>query len=368
MNELVIAVCAGDGRAREAFARWQAQTDLERLAPGEYDLLPLLYHNLVRLEVSSPWMPRLRGVYRRMWYANQAALAAAYGMLGVLEEGGLSPLLVGGAALAVTVYPKPGLRPIGIPGVLVSATRRRAAEEALRTAGWRRSPGMPTLPEGRRQRWQSSQRWVGPEEGTLQATRVQLCWHFPLQALPSGLPAAWTARMEPLAGAWPGARTLAPTDHLRYVLTAAPAAALMPVVDGINLIRNAAIDWSYLATAAAHPACAFVLSQRLRQIRQTGLVEVPDRALAELEKGPFPAYIRQLWRLGQLPAWERTASQRIRLACAGFLQHAAVRGLSPHPGHLYEYLQVHLGADSFGALARKALKRLTMPPPRPHGW
>ena len=60
--------------AHNAFAQWQARVDLDHLPAGHYPLLPLISNNLESHGIDHPWSPRLRGIHRKTWYANQLTL------------------------------------------------------------------------------------------------------------------------------------------------------------------------------------------------------------------------------------------------------------------------------------------------------
>lgn len=65
---------------------WLASTNIERLEAGQFQLLPMLYPQLEQTAVDHPWLPRLKGIYRRTWFANQLALRAAAAALQVLTD------------------------------------------------------------------------------------------------------------------------------------------------------------------------------------------------------------------------------------------------------------------------------------------
>ena len=173
----------------QAIERWQAETDIERLEVGQFQLLPLVYQQMELVAADHPWLPRLKGVYRRTWMANQLARRAAADALQVLAAAGLPALLIGPAALALTVYADPATRPIGAPQVLTPTVDRLAAIRALTAAGWQPSP-RTALAAVRCERWQAGHLFVKPLAGK-EALQVRLCWHgLPLAPAP-----AWSAQL-----------------------------------------------------------------------------------------------------------------------------------------------------------------------------
>ncbi len=98
--------------ALAAWEDWQREAAVPELEPDSQWLLPALYVNLRRLGVAEARLGRYAHVYRHNWYKNQMLLSAARPLLEALRAAGESPVLLGGAALAASVYPALGARPI----------------------------------------------------------------------------------------------------------------------------------------------------------------------------------------------------------------------------------------------------------------
>jgi hypothetical protein len=363
---LLQAVLALDANP-DAITRWQAATDIERLEPGQFQLLPLVYHQTAEMGEEHPWLPRLKGIYRRTWFANQLALRAAEVALQVLTEAGQPALLIGPAALALTAYADPATRPIGAAQVLTPTADRLAAIRALTAAGWQPSPSTTALAAARCARWQAGHRFVKPRAGK-EALQVHLCWHaLPLAPAPARS-AAWFDRAAPLASEAIQAWILDPTDQLLQSLTAGPALDLIPLVDGQRLITRYSIDWPRFVHLAVQCNLSLMLGERLALIQEMGALQLPSLVLAELRQAASPGYVSEAWRLDQINPWERSAWQRFRLSYAIFRQRAAAQGIAPHPGNFYAFLRTQMGADSLAATLTRGLGRMTTRPPLPHGY
>ena len=61
---LVQAALAAGDTARQAWARWSASHDMDRLDDSSFHILPQVYRNLERLQATGPEIGRLRGIYR----------------------------------------------------------------------------------------------------------------------------------------------------------------------------------------------------------------------------------------------------------------------------------------------------------------
>jgi hypothetical protein len=134
----------------EAVAAWRSlrpSFEIEKLEPGSYDLMPLLYRRLAELAPGDPVLGKLRGIYRRTWYANSLALAAVVPAVARLGERGLEPIVIGGWELVCGYYADLGLRPVSGIHLLVARDRIGDAEAALAADGWQvRRPERASLP------------------------------------------------------------------------------------------------------------------------------------------------------------------------------------------------------------------------------
>ncbi|MFL5920421.1 MAG: nucleotidyltransferase family protein [Gaiellaceae bacterium] len=130
LHELLLqAALASDERARAAWAEARPRLDLPALEAGCFDVLPILYRRLRDWgESDDALTARLKGIYRKVWYANQLVFEQFRGPFAALSEGGITPLVFGPASLATTVYEELGLRRVLYFEALV---RREAVEDAL---------------------------------------------------------------------------------------------------------------------------------------------------------------------------------------------------------------------------------------------
>lgn len=102
-------------------------------------LSPLLYHHLSAANVAlpTPVKRELLGGFLQHGRANQTRAAALAEMLSALEQDGMRALVLKGAALAHTVYPHPGLRPMRDLDILVSPNDLTQARKTLLELGYR---------------------------------------------------------------------------------------------------------------------------------------------------------------------------------------------------------------------------------------
>jgi hypothetical protein len=115
--------------------QWIERTDIERVDPGSFQLLPQLYRNLAALSVTGPVMERLRGVYRYSWSVNTVALRHARLQLASLGGAGVRARVIGPAAFLQRYYGDLGARLVDGLQLLVRPRDLRRSLAALQEAG-----------------------------------------------------------------------------------------------------------------------------------------------------------------------------------------------------------------------------------------
>jgi hypothetical protein len=131
-----------DGQAAlAAYRAWRDGIDLEgELGYPTLRLLPLVYHNLLRLGLDDPLMGRLKGVYRRSWCENQRLFFELQPVLRRLRQGGIDLLLLKGAPLVLSYYRNHALRPMADFDVAVRPQQLQHALDLLRNLDWDTGP------------------------------------------------------------------------------------------------------------------------------------------------------------------------------------------------------------------------------------
>jgi Uncharacterised nucleotidyltransferase len=144
-QERLLVVALGDDS--EAIAAWlelRSRIQLERLEPGSFALLPLVYRTLGRVAADESLLPRLKGIYRSTWAKNNLLLERARETFEALSARRVEALLLGGLGSGIRFYGDYALRPTRAIEILVAPLARTAAVAALGQVGW------TPQPEGRR--------------------------------------------------------------------------------------------------------------------------------------------------------------------------------------------------------------------------
>jgi hypothetical protein len=81
-----------------AWECWQSLVDIENLDANSNVLLPQLYQNLLAHGIQHPHIARLKGIYRRNWYANKLRLNHLKAILSHLKSGEIEAIVLGKAS------------------------------------------------------------------------------------------------------------------------------------------------------------------------------------------------------------------------------------------------------------------------------
>jgi len=122
--------------ALQAWEQWRTQVDIEALDLAAYRMLSVLYLALTKHGVDDPHIARLKGVYRREWYANQLKGKRLAVGLQVLQAAQIEAVVIGDVALAAACYRDWGARTLTSFELLVPQRCLSLAIEALRANGW----------------------------------------------------------------------------------------------------------------------------------------------------------------------------------------------------------------------------------------
>lgn len=278
---LLQAVVGPPDGVRDAFERWKALTDIE--APvdgGTYRLLPLLYTRLTALGFDDPLLGRLKGVYRRGWYANNLLFHRVAPAVAALEAAGIRTMVMKGVPIALGCYASHAARPMADLDVVVRSADMAAAQRILTELGWRAGSTHPEheAPD------QHAQDFHGPE-----GAEIDLHRHC-LREAPSDAVDDWFwSDAQPLTFAGVTSVQPGPTQMLTHTVLHGLRSNLEPPIRWISdaaaiLERHGgSIDWDGLVVfARAHHLC-HRMALGLRHLVETFGQPVPERVIDQLE-------------------------------------------------------------------------------------
>lgn len=269
-------------RVRESFGVWKSRVDLDRIEHGSIRLIPLLYRNLKRCGIEDPMMPRLKGVYRQVWFRNQLILEHGVRALRAFAAEGISAIVLKGAALVATVYDDPALRPMEDFDVLVSREHFGRAVEVMLTSGWSFHPPLSD-PEPH---------FVFQHAiGFRHDGGGELDLHWSAMGLPidrEEMQSVWSSAHD-LRIRDQESHSLEPADQLLQICTHATQwnPDIPPIrwaADAWLLLEPASFPWRTLVERARARGLSLIMRRTLEYLRDGLDVVVPDDVMATLAR------------------------------------------------------------------------------------
>jgi hypothetical protein len=303
---LLRAALLDQERSVQAWQLLKPSLDIQRLERGSVVLLPLLYEKLQERGSTEAFVPRLKGVYRQVWYRNQLGLDALQDLLSTLRDAGVDAIVVGEGALIARYYRRLGVRPLDRPSILVRPDRAAAALDALVRSGWdtshrgsERWREVERARAGKRRSCAVHWRALGELELSTDLDGVRF-WDA---ACPTEVRGVQTSTLdttyELLWACLGGART-GSTSRVQWI------------ADAFTILQVAGsdVDWQKLVAEAVALGWALRLRDALTYLTAAFEAPVPEAAMRELEATPSSGRERLAQRiaghggtlLGNLPA------------------------------------------------------------------
>ncbi|MFN9372657.1 MAG: nucleotidyltransferase family protein [Planctomycetaceae bacterium] len=380
LQTLLLHACldSDPNSARRHFGEWQRQLDLDHIDFGSYRLLPLLWKRIEALAFDSRDRERIKGVYRRTWYANQLVLARASLLVQSLAARQIPTMVIKGAPLALCDYGDPGQRPMDDVDLVVPFAKAHQAVDALCDAGWVPEPtpltGTRVAAAGAHDSWTAGPRrrelfddayfharhahgFRGPG-----GTGADLHWVFSQENFDPRLDQDVGNRAIPLrerAGGTRWAHTLVPSpaDHLLLLLVHGsrwnPVPPVRWAADSVILLRSAGtdLDWTQFEHSARDRGQAATAAVLLAYLEREFSCGIPAEVLRRLAAVPVSAAQRRNAELSMNPPGISAGLAELSLLYQRYRSLRRAGGRTP-AGGFPGYLRHVLGAPSLWALTR----------------
>jgi hypothetical protein len=284
-QELLLLAALLEGKdAVSAWEEWRSSVDLERIDPGSFRLLPLLYHNLTAQGVEDPLINPLKELHRNTWYQNRILLNRAVALLDSFNGAGIKTVLLKGIALTILYYKDFGIRPMGDIDVLVPTEKAIHAIGLLRKMGW--------IPS-----YKSPEAIIPIIHGcdfvdSLDQYHIDLHWHLFIECCqPDSDDDFWDGAL-PITVKGVSTYVLNPADELLHTCVHGVKWSPIPpfrwVADAMMIMRSskAEIDWNRLIRLAEKHRLILPLRHALRYLLNRFGAPVPTWVLDSLEKMP----------------------------------------------------------------------------------
>jgi hypothetical protein len=319
---LLRACLLTDDRGKAAFRSWSNNGSSADLLPPRWNcLFPLLAEAMHRfaLPIEPGVRSRLRAALLSEEARCQAYVAIAGPALTALAEGGIEVIVLKGAALAATVYPRPQLRHTHDVDLLVEQAQRGDARACLQRRGWRLTRSTS----------------ASATDTLTHASGLPLCLHTRLirgSLLPENFN-AFRDRAQPCAIAGNAALTLSPADTLLHVLgqavTSGSTSSLRWACDAFFCVtRGPEVDWKVFNEELTKTQLAIAYDGLLHYLRDNLGLTFPTPVVAEIDRQATQATWWQREALvasldagafGRRRMWARAQSWPARLALLKWL-------------------------------------------------
>jgi hypothetical protein len=137
---LVKVVLFPEDEALAAWREWRTRVDFEEMDYASLQLIPRVNARLAKLNVDDPARPRMAGIHKQMWFANNRVLQGSLRLINDLQNAGIQLMTIKGAGLLRYFPGDIGLRPMQDVDVLVEEDDVPAAIELIRSRGWHPRP------------------------------------------------------------------------------------------------------------------------------------------------------------------------------------------------------------------------------------
>ena len=355
---LLLRACLWSGTAAvAAWQAWRGRVVFDDLDAGSFRLIPLLYHNLRRLQVDDPLLGRMKGIYRQTWSRNQLLFHESVPVLMAMQQAAIPVLVLKGATLAGNFYHDLGLRPMGDFDFMIPFDQTARAFEIMKQCGWKYIETVPlelTVWSSHASKWDNQN-----------GRQIDLHWHLlPGWRLPGVDDDVWVrAAKTPIAGTDFPAMTA--TDLLWHVCAHGAIGDEVPsirwVADAWMMLHDTAnpVDWDQFLEAVQRRRLGFSVGCSLRCLHDDFKAPVPVRVLERLEDMP-PSWLER-WEQ-RIVSRPRGVAGALPLHCVNYLRLVRGQSMAAKISGLPLFFQRTWGASSAwqvpGCFVNKMVKRL----------
>ncbi|WNZ46995.1 nucleotidyltransferase family protein [Leptolyngbya boryana CZ1] len=258
--------------ALAAWEQWKADVDIEKLEEASYSLLPQLCQNLLAHQVEDAHTARLKGIYRRNWYANQLQAKSLKSTLSKLAEAGIDSIVFGDAAHNVYLSD----RPVSNAHLLIRQDKLDLAVKILTAHNWQASTQSSDQLSIQFQNQQQHRLYV----------QTRLFWGFPQAEIDEQV---WQDAMA--AGATSTAFLLSPTAQILEVCSRtfwkAREPSLQGLADAFLLIQKNELNWRQLVNQAQQYRMILPVRNTLSLLEQILHLSIPSWVMPTLTQLPL---------------------------------------------------------------------------------
>ncbi len=266
-------------KARQSWQDWSQSTDFETEIDGPaFRLLPLLYHNLLRLGIDDPLMGRLKGIYRQSWSSNHILFLRAGLVIKLLNDNNIPVLVLKGIALTVLTYKNYGVRPMSDIDLLIKKEDVHKALNLLKDNDFTvdRSQSVEYA-----MRYSNSLSLTGPFKQEL-----DMHWNPIVESNNMASKHDWWSGALPLEVGGQATSTMSRENMLLHTLVHGirynPEPPIRWIPDAHMLVKNG-IDWKLFVKAAIDLRVGFLVMNGLTFLEKSFRAHIPDVVFEQLK-------------------------------------------------------------------------------------
>jgi Uncharacterised nucleotidyltransferase len=344
---LIRSALAGGDEALGAWREWLARAVPDD-DPTPFQILPLAYRNIHRLDPGADGLDYAKGVYRYVWVKNQLLMRFGGETIAALERAGVRTLVLKGAAMTRLHYRDLGLRLMEDIDVLVP---RQSTATAIRVLSGTLVPDDSTGAPEDRIPVTNGIAWGEPSGNS-----VDLHWYALWQSSPDD--SFWSAAV-PVEVGEASTLALCDADQLLHVCAHGarwhPHPVLRWIPDAATVIAGGGVDWDRFVSEARSRELTVALAEALAYLQSAGFASIPPEVLTELGR-TRASYMERAAR--------RSLARRPSVSgvlLAHWDRYSRMRRLDPtaqRPSSFPQHLRLSWGFESYGELVRHGVRRL----------
>ena len=169
---LLKTILANDTESIISWKEWCNRVNFDDIDHSSYQAIPAISARLVRLGVKDPLLPKIKGIHRRTWFANQFMLSAVIKFLDSLDLENIDYMIIKGGSM-LSNYADIGLRPMHDIDVLVQPSNVNRVIDLLDKMGWMPYPRV-SLGQLKAREVKTNHSWGFGKNGTT----IDLHWHI----------------------------------------------------------------------------------------------------------------------------------------------------------------------------------------------
>ena len=341
-QELLLKAAILKGSAAiNSWSEWSSSSDLAAVDHETQLFLPVVYSNLYGQGFRDPGLERCRGLYRKSWAKNKVLLHEMTGILRMVQDAGVTVLVLKGAAMSLLYYKEQGIRPMEDIDILVPPEHAKNAIDALFASGWTRTKNSGTP---------FNERFPDVNKANhfeKHGCYVDMHWHLLLASSYQGGDDDFRAGAVPVRiDDTLTVQALNPTDHIFHLLVHAmrwnPAPLLRWVADAMTILDSGQeIDWNRLLKQAENRELLLPVRNGLFYLHELMNAPIPPAVLEEIRKKEISSFEYREFRVHSHP--EKLLAGLLHTwyqHCRVHRKESLLRRLASFPRHL----QITLGA------------------------